>query len=285
VTGDRIYTGRYPRDKELDRLLEQVHIVDAAIGAKPNPVTVRGFLALAGEPDKQRSEETVRGVGMVGVEVLGDKLLGMDSELGPGRVQEIADILRAAFPPAATTDQVDLQPVVEPGQKVKPNQLFERLNRYFYLHTWRKGGLHRLYLKASSGDDLGWKDVNTQEIQISCEGDDAKLARAILESATPVSVTLSAEALPRLPINVPGGKLVGWLTKVRLSVFVGQEWNKGATHRLYGTYIDPLNGTFSLGYADLKTGKLHPSVTGNLSKDLGSAEKYLQLVVDRRPVR
>jgi hypothetical protein len=95
-------------------------------------------------------------------------------------------------------------------------------------------------------------------------------------------VALSAHNLPKVPIDLPGGNLLGWLTKIHTSLLIGQEWKKGS--RLYGTLVDSPAGTFSLGYADLKTGRLHPSVDGKLSKGLDTAEKYLRRVVERSPL-
>jgi hypothetical protein len=95
-------------------------------------------------------------------------------------------------------------------------------------------------------------------------------------------VSLSVNDLPKVPIDLPGGNLLGWLAKIHASLLIGQEWKKGS--RLYGTLIDSPAGTFPLGYADLKTGTLHPSVHGKLSKDLDTAEKYLRHVVERSPL-
>ena len=164
----------------------------------------------------------------------------------PNKIGELAVILNAAFPAATETDAFELQPEIQSVDKPNPSQLFERGNRFFYINAWRKGGLSRLYLKSSDGNQLGWKDVDTKEIQISCVGDEAKLAQAILEYASPVGVTLAADALPKLPINLPGGKWLSTLAKIRLAVFIGQEWQKGPNHRLYATYVDPMNGTFFL---------------------------------------
>lgn len=51
----------------------------------------------------------------------------------------------------------------------------------------------------------------------------------------------------------------------------------------YGTLVDPDSSTFKLGYLDLATGDLRPSIQGRLSKDHQPAEYYLRLLRDRQP--
>ena len=281
VKSDRVYTGRFSKARDVARVLEQVHIVESSLRDLPYPIVVRGFLALTGEKDRSREEVLVDGVRLIGVDILLDRLLRARAELSPQKVGAVCETLEAAFP-AAPSAEVTPRLQDEPGKATQPGQLFERSHRFFYLREWRKAGLHRLYLKTSSGEDLGWKAVNSQEIHLDCDGDDARLARAVLESASPVGVALSAHDLPKVPVDLPGGSLIGWLTKVHTSLLIGQEWKKGG--RLYGTLVDSPAGTFALGYADLKTGALHPSVTGKLSKELDTAENYLRRVLERSPL-
>jgi hypothetical protein len=55
-------------------------------------------------------------------------------------------------------------------------------------------------------------------------------------------------------------------------VFVGQEWRKGATRRLYGRLIDPVEGPVELGCVDLVAGDLHPAIEGGLNKEPWNGE-------------
>ena len=56
--------------------------------------------------------------------------------------------------------------------------------RFYYLRPWRQGGKRRLYLKDDQGTDLGWKDTIGGEVTLTCSGDSAKLAKAVLNAAT-----------------------------------------------------------------------------------------------------
>jgi hypothetical protein len=282
VRNSHIYTGRFNRTKELDHLLEQVRQIEGALTQIAGSTVVRGVMALAGEVNGERSEEVVRGVRMMGVSIVHSKLVRAKGVLTPSEIDEIAKYLGERFP-AATTSDCEMLPVGGDVNELNPRKGADRSFRFFYLKSWRKSGHHRLYLRSDAGADLGWKDVNSLQVELTCDGDDAKLAQAVLEFATPVGVPLPSDALPKVPIDIPGGRLIGWVTKVWMAVCIGQEWRKGSGQRLYGTLVDPMCGTFHLGYADLKTGRLTPSVQGNLSKDLGSAERYLKLIVDRQP--
>jgi hypothetical protein len=145
--------------------------------------------------------------------------------------------------------------------------------------------LYYFYLKSPDGTDLGRKDVNTAEVMVSCDGDEGKLTRAVVKSATPTGVKVSAQDLPKVPIQLLGGKLLGKFSRAWVSVIVGRERRVKGSRRLYGTLIDPAAGTFILGYADVDSGQLFPSVDGKLSKDWGSAEVLLRLLVEGRPQR
>ncbi|MCU1362972.1 MAG: hypothetical protein JWM55_800 [Acidimicrobiaceae bacterium] len=280
VKGDEIFTGRYPRRKALDGVIGQVETVSAVLNSLSFPVTIRGFIALVGDPDRGRSFEVVRGIGIIGLDHITSKLHEMEGQLTAARVEELFRTLSIAFPPAATA-VLQVAPVTLVPQKGR--KLFEKNARLFYIRAWKKSGKHRLYLKASDGRDLGWKNVNTGEIEVTCDGDDAKLVRAVLESATPTRVTLAPENLPKIALNFPGGKLLAKVAPLWALVLIGQEWRSKGVNRLYGTLIYPGEGTYSLGFADLDTGKLEPSVDGKIGKDFGSAVSYLQLLVERRP--
>jgi hypothetical protein len=243
-------------------------------------VTVQGFMALVGAQDRGRGYDAVRNVGIIGLDHIVDKIRQLECQLTTAQAEEVFRTLSLAFPPAAATP-TRAEPAPPATQKV--NKLFEKNARLFYIHQWRKSGMIRLYLKASDGIDLGWKNVNTGLIEVTCKGDDAKLVRAVLESATPTGVTLAAENLPKIALNFPGGKLLARLASLWALVLVGQEWRSKGVHRLYGTLIYPDGGTYSLGFADLVSGKLEPSVDGRIGKDFGTAVSYLQLLVERQP--
>lgn len=280
VKGDDILTGKFRRTKSLDGVNSQVEIVGAALTSLSFPVTVLGLMALVGDPDRERHFEMVSNVGIIGVDHIVDRLRAMESQLSTIQVEDVFRTLSMTFPPATSTGtQTEPAPLVP----MKVHKLFDKNARFFYIQQWKKSGMFRLYLKASDGSDLGWKNVNTGQIEMSCSGDDAKLVRAVLESATPTGVRLAAKDLPKVALDFPGGKLLARFTPLWAQVLVGQEWRSKGVRRLYGTLIHPETGTFALGFADLDTGKLEPSVDGQIGKDFGTAVSYLQLLVDRRP--
>ena len=157
--------------------------------------------------------------------------------------------------------------------------------RFYYLRPWHGGGKRRLYLKDDHGTDLGWKDTIGGGVTLTCTEDSAKLVQAALGAATETGVPLAAESLPRVPVTLLGGQLLGKVARKYVTVLLGHEWRKGPTRRLYGTLIDPIEGHFELGYVDLVTGDLHPAIEGGLNKNLGTGKGYLGRLAERDPAR
>lgn len=278
-----IYTGRYRRPKAIDGVLRQVEVVQAALAEIAYPVTVRGVLALAGELDRGRVSEVARDVQIVGIDHLENEFAQMKRRLSTAHIEEVFRLLSLEFPSQETSNAGNPATMSVLSDPVKVHKLFDKNTRFFYIREWNRSGKSRLYLKSSNGVDLGWKNVNTGEVQLTCEDDEAKLVQAVLAKASPTGITLSSQDVPKIVLDMPGGKLLSRLISLWALVLVGQEWSARGAHRLYGTLIVPGTGTFSLGHADLKTGELRPAVDGKLGKDLGSAEKYLQLLVERQP--
>lgn len=278
-----IYTGRYRRPKAIDGVLEQIETVQAALAEFRYLSTVFGVLALAGEQDRMRVSEIVRDVQIIGINNLAGELVQMQQQLDTSQIEEVFRRLSLEFPPSVVSGANDAIAASSSSTPVKVHKLFDQNVRFFYIHEWHGSGKVRLYLMSSDGSDLGWKNVNTGDIQLTCDDDESKLVQAVLANASPSGVTLSSQDVPKIALDIPGGKLLGRLASVWAMVLVGQVWSARGAHRLYGTLIDPGRGTFSLGHADLRTGVLHPAVDGKLGRDLNSAETYLQLLVERRP--
>lgn len=280
VKGDDIFTGNFSRRASLNGVLRQIEEVKASLANIAFATHVRGMLVLVGESDRGRNLDVIRGVGLVGLDRVADELDQMEVQLTPSQIEEVFRALSLEFPPM---EKGAPQPDRSQRTPLKVRKLFDKNARFFYIHQWKKSGKFRLYLKASDGNDLGWKDVNTGLVTLSCGGDDAKLARAVLESATPTGVTLAAENLPKIALAFPGGKLLAKLGPVGAPVLVGQEWRSRGVYRLYGTLIYPGDAAYALGFVDLSTGKFFPSVEGKLGKDYAPAVNYLQLLDERRP--
>lgn len=280
VKGDDIFTGRYSRSAALDRVLSHVQIVNAGLASLSFRPRVQAMLALVGELDRGRDYEVVRGVGLVGLDRIVSELEALENQLTTSQVEEVFQALRTILPPMSPADSQSDNVKRAP---LKVRKLFDKNARFFYIHTWKKSGQHRLYLRSADGSDLGWKDLNASQVTLTCAGDDARLARAVLESATPTGVTLAGEDLPKIALAFPGGRILSKFGPLGAPVLVGQEWRSRGNHRLYGTLIYPGDAAYALGFVDLNTGKLVPAVNGKLGKDYSHAENYLQLLAERRP--
>jgi hypothetical protein len=283
VSNGHLYTGKFSRDSQVDKVLEQRGYVEAVLRSERPQFLVRGLLALTGDADRGRHPVTVRAVDVVGVDAIESHLVCLSANLGPAEVESVVRTLSAAFPPASQPGLV--APVVQapPAPEDPPPATdTERYHRIYYLTDWQGHGHRRLYLKDVRGIQLGWKNAISEEVTLECSGDDRKLAGAVLAAATPTGISLSAQSLPRVPASVLGRKLLGRFARVHVSVLIGHVWRR--KQRLYGTLVDPDASTFKLGYVDLSTGVLHPEIHGPLSKDHQSAEYYLRLLRDRQPV-
>jgi hypothetical protein len=286
VRNGTIYTGKFSRTKALDSLTRQVELVRAALTHLEFVVPMRGFLALVGDQDKDRIEERVRDIRLLGLERLCSTLQRAPVRLDGAQIEQLFRVMSEAFPPAATTPTLNasVEPkVVLTESPIKIRKIFDVSTRFFYLRTWRRSGHVRLYIKSHEGNDLGWKDVNSGQLTLSCSGPEAKVVQAVLNNASLVGVTLATDDLPQVGFKVPGGKLLAWMKLFSSNVLVGQEWSKRGTRRLYGTLISPGYGTFQLGFVDLKNGQIQASVNGKVAKDFDTAERYLQVLYERMP--
>ena len=109
------------------------------------------------------------------------------------------------------------------------------------------------------------------------------MVRGILKNAHPGGLSLSRSDLPKIPVRVPGGRLLGHLARLWSNYLVAQHWRKGAKDRLYVTHAVMDQGIFELGYIDLGSGHMHPSSNEALAKDLREPQRYLERVAERYP--
>jgi hypothetical protein len=290
IDGQKLLLGDWSRAKELNGLRRQVAEVEAALRDAQLEVTVRGFLALAGEQDRSRHSETIEGLRVLGIDQLVEQLCRFERPLSAVEVETVLRDISVAFPPAGVADRGKVPAAATSGVVEPTNPRIEALvagfMRFYYLRPWHQGGKRRLYLKDDQGTELGWKDTIGGEVTLTCSEDNsAKLVTAVLNAATETGVPLAAESLPRVPVTLLGGQLLGRVARKYVAVLLGQEWRKGATRRLYGRLIDPVEGHFELGYVDLVSGDLHPAIDGGLNKNLGTARGYLGRLAERDPAR
>lgn len=284
IDGTRLLLDGHNRAKDLNGVRRQVAEVEAALRDAQLEVIVRGFIALAGEQDRNRPSEAVDGIRVVGVDHLAGQFSRFGPRLDPVEVETALRDVSLAFPPADARGQgkPSMSGAVGSVEPTSPRTeaLIAGQMRFYYLRPWRN---RRLYLKDDHGTDLGWKDTISGEVTLTCAGDNAKLAQAILKAATQTGVPLAAGDLPRVPVTLLGGQLLGRVARKYVAVLLGQEWSR--RKRLYGRLIDPTEGHFELGHVDLATGDLHPAIEGNLNKNLGTGKGYLEWLAARDPAR
>ena len=283
IDGTKLLLNGHSRAKDLNGVHRQVAEVEAAIRDAELVDTVRGFVALAGEQDRNRPSETVEGIRVLGMDQLVEKFSCFEQRFTTVEVETTLRAISLAFPPAGGRDQGKTSTSGTEGSIEPTSPRVEALIagqlRFYYVRQSR----NRLYLKDDHGTDLGWKDTISGEVTLTCAGDNTKLAQAILKAATPTGVPLAAGDLPRVPVTLLGGQLLGRVARKYVAVLLGQEWRR--RKRLYGRLIDPIEGHFELGHVDLDTGDLHPAIEGNLNKNLGTGEGYLKWLAARDPAR
>ena len=272
VEGDRFFGGRYRRTVHIDKVLKQVQLVEGALDrAGFDDVPAQGFLVLTGEADRSYGPAEVRGVWVLGLDHLRSGFEALPSVLPVEAVSAVKSALVAAFPPCGEEASADRSSST-PG-----DWFFERTIRFVYARTWRR---LRVYLKASDGADLGWKELHNDSLVVSCTGDDSLIVASLLKHATVSGIRMSGEDLPRIASGGRAGTQTGRRrVPAWVSVLLGWE----GRDRLYGTLLVPGEGTFALGHIGLLTGTAVPLVEGQLGPDLGSAERYLRLLWERWP--
>jgi hypothetical protein len=158
----------------------------------------------------------------------------------------------------------------------------DRNARFLYVHQRRVGRREQLCLRSGDGTELGWKDLASCRVMVRAEGDDGRLARAVLESAGLAGVLLPPHDLPAIAPDIPAGRLLAHLRLRSAPILIG--WETFATGpRLLGTYTYPGQHSVALGYVDLETGALHPLRSGDGRLVPETLAALLGLLAERRP--
>lgn len=281
VEGESLRQNRRIRPQVLESLDRQVGAVTSALEEAGIETTVRGFVALT-SPKHRDLPLTEFGAHRLGGARAVVSFLEAHSSgsLTGQRLGVVQRYLGERFPEASGAE---LAPAASSLASLERERSFFGIGesaflRLWYITPWQRHGQHRLYLKMANGEDLGWRDVRTGAVKLTCEGDDEGLVRAVLASATPFGVRLPTDEMPRVPAELLGSRLVGRISRVYVRLLLGQEWRKGRTRRLYGRLIDRVEGHFDLGYVDLSSGELRPSIDGKLNGRLRTAAHYLELL-------
>lgn len=275
--GDRLKSGNWSRTKALDAVRGQATAVQGAID---DEYPVSCGLLLTEQPDWGPAWPT--NVTVCGTAHLRSGLAAMSPVMSLATVDRLASILELAFPPMGTipSKSSGLR-VVEPDETTVS---FERGHRVVYLHSWPARQPRRIYLKDQSGNDLGHRDLVNDQVRLDPAADHP-FAHVLLAAATSTGLQLDHTALPKVPLTMPGGRLMGTFGKLWTSVLIGQRGNGPNSKRMYGTLANPSQGVFKLGHVDLDTGWVKPTSDGPLTEQLGPADCYLARLRDLWPDR
>jgi len=147
----KLLLGDRSRAKELNGVRRQVAEVEAALRDVQLKVTVRGFLALAGEEDRNRRSETIGGIRVLGIDQLRRPVLPIERPLTAVEIEAVFRDISRAFPPAGGADR-SKAPAVATSDLVGPTSpraeaLSRRLHAFLLPSTLASGGKRRLYLR------------------------------------------------------------------------------------------------------------------------------------------
>jgi hypothetical protein len=267
----RLVHSKYDSTDELARLSWLVDCVRLLLGRDGVSASARGYLVLAGEADRARRSED----------------LGKQSrDLAPDLVEAIAASLAAELPAATDPSPAAAVPVgSDPLAGIAPSPMFEKVHRFYYLSPWSKGGHKRMYLNDRHGTSLGYTDLNTHAVEITCGADDRRIAETLLAAVEQSGIKVAPGDVPKVPTTLFGGRLLSRLASRHASVLVGHEWRAYGKHRLYGMLLDPKVATSELGWVDLRTGERHPSADAPGPGDQAAPDVYLQYLLHHRPTR
>ena len=274
IRDGKLYASGWNKARELEGLDRQAEAVRDALGGS---VIVNQALVITTQPDFE--PQPVGKAGVLGLNFLCSEINQTPTVFSQSEVESMFAKIVEAFPIAGTVPAAASGLQIVDG--VEPSELFNRANRFLYLKQWRKAGKHRVYLKDEHGEELGFADLISGEISLA-HNDDA-LAAAVLKGATAKGVDLSPKDLPKLPIDLPGGRLLGLFGRLYTTALIGSLWQSKGKKYLYGTLANPTEGVYDLGHVDLDTGWVKPKSEGPVCRDRGPADRYLALLRDRSP--
>ena len=276
VRGNRLTNGGWSQGKALAKLEAQRDAVRSAlVGLIGSEDPVDMALVITTQPDF--GPERVGDALVLGIDHLLDGLRFSRTSYSTEEVEAMTvrlmtelPVMGASVPKSGGLQRVD---------GIEVGELFERANRFLFINQWTRG--RRVYIRDEDGEQFGFRDLKSGTNQLDHAGD--VLVDAVLNASTSHGLDLAELDVPRVPINVPGGRLLSLFGKINTTVIVGSLWVSGGRRRLYGTLANPTEGPFDLGHVDLAAGQIHPASSGALSRDRGPAERYLTLLRDRHP--
>ena len=278
VRDGRLLNGGWSQTKAVTHLATQRRAVREAVrhsvGAD-GPVD----MALVVTTQEDLAPLTVGDTIVLGLGHLADAIESTRSIHSAETIDRLVTVLSEAFPPAGTVAPATTGLHHVDGLEL--GDLFNRANRFLYLTTTRRGAEHQMVLRDEDGERLGHKDFRTGEVHLDHRDD--PIVDHLLRSATQTGLGLRAQDMPRVPVVIPGSRLLQLSGRLHTSVVMGNRWRGRNQDRLYGTLANPSDGVFDLGYVDLTTGWITPTSKGPLSRERGPAQRYLALLRDRCP--
>ena len=276
VRNGQLYASGRNKSRELQQLDRQAQAIRGVVGEN---VLINQALVITTQPDFE--PQFVGAAGILGLNALFREINETPTVFTSAEVDSMLAKLIEAFPASGTSPALGSGLQVVDG--VEPSELFNRANRFLYLNQWRKHGKHNVYLKDEHGEELGMKDLLSGSIRLTHPDDN--LAQAVLAAATSTGVELKPSDLPKLPIDVRGGRLLGMFGRIYTTAMIGSIWTGKGKRYLYCTLANPTEGVFDLGHVDMSNGWVKPKSQGPVSRDRGPAERYLALLRDRYPTR
>jgi hypothetical protein len=282
VTSQELRVAGRNRSAQVAAVAALAASVEQAMRTRGHEAPVHSVLALTREPPPEGPVRLVAGPLVAGVADVAGAVRKLPDVLRPAQVDALVAQAIRAFPAADRTAEEALE--VDSSAGRSGGEFFLRTTVFLYVEPWARSGHRRLYLNDVEGKTLGFKDLVSGEVTVSV-ADEAKVVQSVLANAHAGGLSLSRSALPKIPVRLPGGRLMGHLGKLWRSFLIAQHWRRGGKDRLYVTHVVMDQGIFELGYIDLASGALHPSSEEPLGKDLREPRSYLARVAARYPRR
>jgi len=272
VRGDRLVVSGWNKVADLRCLAAQAEVVERCLGGS---VGVDHAVVLTTRP--QLAPCLVGRAGLLGIDRLEHEILSTPPRFDTAEVERMATHLERSLPAATGS-------VPAPSVGGGDDPVLGFTTRLLYLAEERSHDRSaRLCLHDEHGDRLGTKEVASGEVRT--EHRDDELALAVLEAARGDGLGLDPARIPKVPVDLPGGRLFGWLSGVYTSLLVGHlRRAPGGGVQLEGTWANPSDGVVRLEHVDLASGGVVVTAPGRIARDGATAARYLAVLRDRCPL-
>ncbi len=282
ASSDELRVGGRNRSTQVASVAALAGAVETALRTVEPVAPVNSVISLTQEAPPSGPMRLAAGPLVAGVYEVVPAVRMLPVVLRPAQIDGLVAAALTAFPVADRTLNEVLE--TEAPERKPAGGLFLRANVFLFAEPWARSGIRRLYLNDINGEALGFKNLVSGEISVAVP-EQEKVVRGVLANAHAGGLSLSRSALPKIPVQLPGGRLLGHMGKLWTNFLVAQHWRRGAKDRLYVTHAIVAQGIFELGYIDLASGSMRPSSEEPLGKDLRAPRQYLERVAERYPRR